>query len=71
MMIVTLGLAGALRDEVLHEYGYSKSQFDTALKNLQISMNIARSNDPDIERDTWMTFQELYPEIWGAHIRED
>lgn len=62
---------GALRDEVLHEYGYSKSQFDTALKNLQISMNIARSNDPDIERDTWMTFQELYPEIWGAHIRED
>lgn len=62
---------GALRDEVLHEYGYSKSQFDTTLKNLQISLNIARSNDPDIERDTWVTFQELYPEIWGAHILEE
>ena len=61
----------ALREEVLEEYGYSKSQFDTALKNLQISLNIVRSNDPDIERDTWVTFQELYPEIWAAHVSEE
>ncbi len=52
-----------LRKEVIEEHGCSKSQFDTALKNLQISLNIVRSNDPDIERDTWLTFQELYPDI--------
>ena len=62
---------GALRDEVLHEYGYSKSQFDMALKNLQISLSMVRLNDPDVERDTWVTFREQYPEIWAAHILDD
>ena len=60
-----------LRNEVIDEYGCSKSQFDTALKNLQISLNVVRSNDPDIERDTWLTFQELYPDIWDLHVSED
>lgn len=62
---------GPLRNEVIEEMGCSKSQFDTALKNLQISMNIARSNDPDVERDTWLAFLELYPDIWDAHVAED
>lgn len=61
----------ALRDEVMEAYGCSKSQFDTALKNLQISLNIVRSNDPGIERDTWLPFQEIYPEIWELHVVED
>ncbi len=61
----------ALRKEVIEEYGCSKSQFDTALKNLQISLNIVRSNDPEIERDTWLAFQELYPNIWNSHVSED
>jgi hypothetical protein len=61
----------SLRNEMIQEYGCSKSQFDTALKNLQISMNVVRSNDPDIERDTWLTFQEQYPEIWNLHVAED
>lgn len=56
-----------LREEVLDEYDCSKSQFDTALKNLQISLNVVRSNDPEIERDTWLTFREQYPEIWAKH----
>jgi hypothetical protein len=60
-----------LRKDVIEEYSCSKSQFDTALKNLQISLNIVRSNDPEIERDTWLTFQELYPDIWGLHVTED
>ena len=60
-----------LRKEVIEEYGCSKSQFDTALKNLQISLNIVRSNDPEIERDTWLTFQELYQDIWDLHVAED
>lgn len=62
---------GSLRNEVIDEFGCSKSQFDTALKNLQISMNIARSNEPEIERDTWLAFLELYPDIWYAHVSED
>ena len=41
-----------LRKEAIEKYGCSKGQFDTALKNLQISLNIVRSNDPEIERDT-------------------
>ena len=61
----------SLRKEVIEEYGCSKSQFDTALKNLQISLNIVRSNDPGIERDTWLTFQELYPDVWKSHVSED
>ncbi len=61
----------SLRNEMIEEYGCSKSQFDTALKNLQISLNIVRSNDPDIERDTWLTFQELYPEIWELYVSQD
>jgi len=61
----------SLRKEIMEEYDCSKSQFDTALKNLQISLNIVRSNDPEIERDTWLTFQELYPEIWNLHVSED
>lgn len=61
----------SLRNEMIEEYGCSKSQFDTALKNLQISLNVVRSNDPDIERDTWLTFQELYPEIWELYVSQE
>lgn len=60
-----------LREEVLDEFDCSKSQFDTALKNLQITMNVVRSNDPDIERDTWLAFQEQFPDIWVAHVPDD
>lgn len=61
----------SLRNEMIQNYGCSKSQFDTALKNLQISLNVVRSNDPDIERDTWLTFREQYPEIWALHVADD
>jgi hypothetical protein len=60
----------SLRKEVMQEQGCTKSQFDSALKNLQISLNIVRSNDPAIERDSWLTFQELYPDIWRSQSRE-
>lgn len=61
----------SLRNEMIQAYGCSKSQFDTALKNLQISLNVVRSNEPDIERDTWLTFKEQYPDIWNLHISEN
>ncbi|MEX0321157.1 MAG: hypothetical protein AB3N63_03300 [Puniceicoccaceae bacterium] len=60
-----------LRNLVVEEYGCSKSQFDTALKHLQISLNIVRVNDADFERDTWVLFNELYPDIWNQYVGED
>ena len=65
------GETGPLRNLVLSEYEATKSQFDTALKELQISLNVVRSNGPHVKRDTWVTFAELYPEMWDLHITED
>jgi hypothetical protein len=55
-----------LRKEMIQEVGCSKSQFDTALKNLQISLNVVR--EAEAEQDTWLTFQEVYAEIWNKHV---
>ncbi len=54
---------GDLRKLVMAEYGCTKSRFDTALKKLQISLNIVRSNDPGLKNDQWLTFGDLYQEI--------
>ena len=58
-----------LRKEIIHEAGCSKSQFDGALKNLQISLNIVRACDA--EQDTWLPFQEVYAEIWNKHVSDE
>jgi hypothetical protein len=54
---------GDLRRRAMSELGCTKSRFDTALKKLQISLNIVRSNDPKIENDLWLTFDEVYPDL--------
>ena len=54
---------GDLRKVVMAELGCTKSRFDTALKKLQISLNIARSNDPNLKNDQWLLFSDLYPSI--------
>jgi len=54
---------GELRKIVQEETGCTKSRFDTALKHLQISLNITRSNDPAEEKDLWMVFSEQYPDL--------
>lgn len=59
---------GDLRKEIIAEVGCSKSQFDTALKNLQISLNVVR--DCDAEQDAWLTFQEVYADIWDRHVQD-
>jgi len=58
-----------LRKELIRATGCSKSQFDTALKNLQISLNIVRANDA--ETDTWLPFHEIYSDIWNRYVRDD
>ncbi|MDQ8201874.1 hypothetical protein [Pelagicoccus sp. SDUM812003] len=52
-----------LRCEAMESCHCSKSQFDTALKKLQITLNIARTNEPDVENDLWLPFLELYPDF--------
>ena len=54
---------GDLRRKAIAELGCTKSRFDTALKKLQVSLNIVRSNDPIHENDLWLPFHEVYPEI--------
>lgn len=61
----------ALRKAVMQDFGCTKSQFDTALKNLQISMNIVRMNDPQAEHDTWVPFRELYLDVWDRYVDDD
>ena len=43
----------------------SKSKVDGALVELQVTLNIVRSNAPDVKTDTWLPFAELYPETGG------
>ena len=54
---------GELRKRVMNESACTRSRFDTALKKLQITLNIARSDHPDDKRDRWVAFSEMYPEI--------
>lgn len=61
----------ALRKGVIQEFGCTKSQFDTALKRLQITMNIVRMNDPQVEQDTWVPFKEMYLDVWERYVTDD
>ena len=54
---------GPLRKRAIAELGCTKSKFDTALKKLQISLNIVRSNDPKLENDFWLTMREVHLDI--------
>ena len=54
---------GELRKEAMSLYGCSKSQFDTALKQLQVTLNIVRSNEPGLKNDTWIPFSEVYLDL--------
>lgn len=54
---------GPLRTLALQQFRCTKGAFERALKELQITLNIVRSNDPKAVSDTWLTFKELYPDI--------
>ena len=56
-----------LRRECIAQFSCTKSQFDTGLKELQITLNVVRSNDIGVGKDTWLPFQEIYPEIYHQH----
>jgi len=59
-----------LRRASIAKFGCTKSQFDSALKELQMTLNIVRSNEPEVDRDTWLPFQEIYYEIYKEYHPE-
>ncbi|MCF3650299.1 AlkZ-related protein [Synoicihabitans lomoniglobus] len=54
---------GDLRKEITSGDKSRKTAFDKALAELQITLNIVRSNDPANENDTWLRLAEQYPEF--------
>ena len=60
----------AFRRESIERFQCTKNQFDSALKELYVTLNIVRSNDADVERDTWLPFQEIYSEIHQQYHQE-
>ncbi len=58
---------GPLRKRAIAELGCTKSQFDTALKKLQISLNVVRSNDPQHKNDFWLPMREVHWELVSQH----
>jgi len=49
-----------IRAIAMERHTCSKSRFDTALKQLQITLNIARQTEPNHRKDRWLPFRELY-----------
>lgn len=54
---------GPLRKRAIAELGCTKSRFETALKKLQISLNIVRSNDPSFKNDFWLPMHEVHLDL--------
>ena len=52
-----------VRAIAMERHACSKSRFDTALKQLQVSLNIARDPAAGTDRDRWLTFREAYPDF--------
>ncbi len=63
------GFTGGLRKLAIAQFSCTKSQFDTSLKKLQISLNIVRSNDVQHENDFWLPMHEVHPELVAGQGR--
>lgn len=64
------GFTGALRKRAIAELNCTKSRFDTAMKKLQISLNIVRSNDPKLKNDFWILMSDVHLDIVQGHRRD-
>lgn len=52
-----------LRREITGGDKTRKAGFDKALAELQITLNIVRSHEPELVNDTWLRFTDQYPEF--------
>lgn len=57
------GTTADLRGEAMDRFGCTKSRFETALKELQISLNVVRLNEPGLTKDSWVPFDEVYGDL--------
>jgi hypothetical protein len=57
---------GSLREELNMTGRSDRNQFDRALKELQVTLNIARRNSLEDENDTWVLFSDQYLEVVQA-----
>ncbi|MEM8867002.1 MAG: hypothetical protein AAGC73_01920 [Verrucomicrobiota bacterium] len=55
--------AGEVRKLAIERFHTTKSRFNTAMKKLQISLNIVRSMDPVHENDYWLPFSDVHLDI--------
>jgi hypothetical protein len=58
---------GPLRKRAIAKLACTTSQFGTALKKLQVSLNIVRSNDPKLKNDFWLPMREVHLDIVQEH----
>ncbi|MGB7329151.1 MAG: hypothetical protein WBD31_29995 [Rubripirellula sp.] len=61
------GYTGAVRKRAIAKGECTKSQFDTALKKLQVSLNVVRANDVKLKNDFWLTMREVHLDIVQQH----
>ena len=53
----------ALRNAVAQKDKALRAAFSKAMMELQVTLNMVRSNAPEAESDIWLRFSELYPGI--------
>ncbi len=58
---------GPLRKKAIESLACTKSQFDSALKRLQITLNIVRSNDRQYKSDFWLSMREVHLDLVLRH----
>jgi hypothetical protein len=56
-----------LRKEMDMAHRPERAKFDRALQELQITLNIARRNSLEDERDTWVLFSDQYLDVVRSH----
>lgn len=54
---------GEVRCEAMDLHGCTKGRFESALKELQMTLNIVRSNERNLSRDVWVPFGEVYSDF--------
>ena len=57
---------GELRKEMGMAHRPERAKFDRALQELQVTLNIARRNSLEDEKDTWVLFSDQYLDIVKA-----
>jgi hypothetical protein len=61
---------GPLRKKAVEKLACTKSQSDTALKKLQFSLNIVRSNDAKLKNDFWLPMREVHFDVVQMHAAD-